>query len=197
MSTDDNCNLPSKTIHVCSDNICSDSIIPRNEDVKTEQNKQLLSGIIERPKLSLLHPDTIGTIDDNSQSDKNTTSSNDNSNSTSKESHYYRNREKILAYAKLRYKENRERLLEYSKAYQRERKDQVKTRNTDYYAKNRERLLKDRATKIHCECGKTITKGSLATHLKTKYHLKRVNINDDINDNTQENAEKMAISIIE
>ena len=119
-------------------------------------------------------------------------------NKTNQNSHYYRNREKILALAKVRYQENREKLLAYSKQYQSERKDRVKERNDDYYAKNRERLLRDRSEKITCEgCGKTITKGSLSGHLKTKYHLKRVEENKTINENTQEVSEQVANTAIE
>ena len=88
--------------------------------------------------------------------------------------HYYRNRDKILAYSKLRYKNNREALLAYSKKYQSERKDIVKERNVTYYEANRVRLLKDRSMKITCECGKVIAKGSLSNHLNTAYHLRRI-----------------------
>ena len=102
---------------------------------------------------------------------------------SSSQLHYYRNREKILAYAKLRYKKNRESLLAYSKKYQSERKDIVKERNITYYEANRERLLKDRATKIKCECGKVITKGSLSNHLRTAYHLRHAPDTDE-QDNT-------------
>jgi hypothetical protein len=119
-------------------------------------------------------------------------------NETNRNAHYYRNREKILALAKIRYQENREKLLAYSKQYQSERKDRVKERNDDYYAKNRERLLRDRSEKITCEgCGKTITKGSLSGHLKSKYHLKRVEQNKTINENTQEVSEQVANIAIE
>lgn len=96
-----------------------------------------------------------------------------------KNAHYYRNREKILAYAKIRYRENREKLLAYSKQYQSERKDRVKERNDEYYAKNKEALLKKRGEKITCECGKIITRGSLSGHIKTKYHLKHVQKNEE------------------
>ena len=117
---------------------------------------------------------------------------------TNRNAHYYRNREKILALAKIRYQDNREKLLAYSKQYQSERKDRVKERNDDYYAKNRERLLRDRSEKITCEgCGKTITKGSLSGHLKSKYHLKRVEQNKTINENTQEVSEQVANTAIE
>jgi phage FluMu protein Com len=105
-------------------------------------------------------------------------------------SHYYRNREKILAYAKIRYRENREKLLAYSKQYQSERKDRVKERNDTYYIKNRDRLLRDRSEKITCsDCGKTITKGSLSGHLKTKYHLKRLEQNKPVEENTSHTSE--------
>lgn len=113
-------------------------------------------------------------------------------------SHYYRNREKILAYAKIRYRENREKLLAYSKQYQSERKERVKERNDSYYAKNRERLLRDRSEKITCrDCGKTITKGSLSGHLKTKYHLKRVQQNKAINEDIKETSERISTIITE
>lgn len=101
---------------------------------------------------------------------------------SSSQLHYYRNRDKILAYAKLRYKNNRESLLAYSKKYQSERKDIVKERNITYYEANRERLLKDRASKITCECGKVIAKGSLSNHLRTAYHLRRVPNTDNRED---------------
>ena len=101
---------------------------------------------------------------------------------SSSQLHYYRNREKILAYAKLRYKNNRDSLLAYSKKYQSERKDIVKDRNVTYYEANRERLLKDRAKKITCECGKVIAKGSLSNHLHTAYHLRRVAVTTNRDD---------------
>ena len=143
-----------------------------------------------RPKLSLQHPDDIPCINQPNGS------AGDTLTGKKKQSHYYRNREKILAAAKLRYQKNRETLLEYSKQYQRERKDQVKDRNSAYYEKHRDRLLKDRAIKIECACGKSITKGSLASHLKTKYHLKRVEQDETINVQTQSTAERTAEAVL-
>ena len=101
-----------------------------------------------------------------------TTGSSQGTQYSSSQLHYYRNRDKILTYAKLRYKKNRESLLAYSKKYQSERKSVVKERNVTYYETNRVRLLKDRATKITCECGKVIAKGSLSNHLHTAFHLR-------------------------
>ena len=132
------------------------------------------------------HSDTTKQTEPSHVSDKKTNS------------HYYRNREKILAYAKIRYRENREKLLAYSKQYQSERKDRVKERNDQYYAKNKERLLRDRSEKITCrDCGKTITKGSLSGHLKTKYHLKRVEQNKAIDYKTEGVSEKVANTAME
>jgi hypothetical protein len=138
--------------------------------------------------LSLQHPDTLPSVTESERQDNDT--------GKKKQSHYYRNREKILAAAKLRYQENREKLLAYSKQYQSERKDQVKDRNSAYYEKHRERLLKDRSTKIVCACGKEITKGSLAGHLKTKYHLKRISENETVNDETKVTAETAACLVV-
>ena len=113
----------------------------------------------------------ISTSTASSTSSETTGSSQDTQYSSS-QLHYYRNRDKILTYSKLRYKNNRESLLAYSKQYQSERKSVVKERNVTYYETNRVRLLKDRATKITCECGKVIAKGSLSNHLHTTYHLR-------------------------
>ena len=119
--------------------------------------------------------DTVLEVSSSSSSQSSeSTDSDTTSQYSSSQLHYYRNRDKILAYAKLRYQNNRESLLAYSKKYQSERKDIVKDRNVTYYEANRERLLKDRAKKITCECGKVIAKGSLSNHLNTAYHLRRI-----------------------
>ena len=103
--------------------------------------------------------------------------------SKKKTSTYWKNRDKVLQYQKLRYKQNRDKLLAYSKQYQSERKDMVKEKNSKYYAKHKERLLADRGLKIECSCGRTITKGSYSGHLKSSYHLSRVTLttNTDAN----------------
>ena len=167
----------------------NDSQENRNDsDADTpDQSKQC---VVAKPPLSLQHPDDIPSINQPNSD------AGDTLTDKKKQSHYYRNREKILAAAKLRYQKNRETLLAYSKQYQRERKDQVKDRNSAYYEKHRDRLLKDRAIKIECSCGKTITKGSLASHLKTKYHLKRVEQDETINDQTQSMAETAAEAVL-
>jgi hypothetical protein len=160
------------------------------DDGNAESPDQSQHTSVVRPKLSLQHPDDIPC---DSQPNH---GASDSLTDKKKQSHYYRNREKILAAAKLRYQKNRETLLAYSKQYQRERKDQVKDRNSAYYEKHRDRLLKDRAIKIECACGKSITKGSLASHLKTKYHLKRVEQDETVNIQTQSTAERTAEAVL-
>lgn len=173
------------------------ALLPNGNDIREDRDDgpaespdQSEQTSVARPKLSLQHPDDIPSINQPNGS------AGDTLTDKKKQSHYYRNREKILAAAKLRYQKNRETLLEYSKQYQRERKDQVKDRNSAYYEKHRDRLLKDRAIKIECSCGKSITKGSLASHLKTKYHLKRVEQDETINIHTQSTAERTAEAVL-
>jgi len=129
-----------------------------------------------------ISPPTDTELEVSTSSNASTSTNSEPTQYSSSQLHYYRNREKILAYAKLRYKNNRESLLAYSKKYQSERKDVVKERNITYYEANRERLLKDRASKITCECGKVIAKGSLSNHLRTAYHLRRVPNTDNRED---------------
>jgi len=176
--TDDNCPALSR-VDSCDpepQRICINNVKSRPGKGK---GKGLDCGITDT---NACHDDGVGVVDKNRKPQN---------------SHYYRNREKILAYAKIRYQENREKLLEHSKQYQRERKDLVKDRNDAYYMKHRDRLLQSRAEKVDCTCGKTITKGSIASHLKTKYHLKRTTDCDLINNVTREVAEMAAEKVLE
>ena len=151
----------------------------KRSEKKPDTATQQLQLQLPEPKSDVLYispptssSDTDLNVSTSSTSSEITGSSQDTQYSSS-QLHYYRNRDKILTYAKLRYKNNRESLLAYSKQYQSERKSVVKERNVTYYESNRVRLLKDRATKITCECGKVIAKGSLSNHLHTTYHLRR------------------------
>ena len=97
-----------------------------------------------------------------------------NKSGSDRESYYARNKERVLTYAKKRYQDNRERLLAYSKQYQNERRDRVSERNAEYYRSHKESLSEKRSIVIRCECGKNITKGSMAGHRKSKFHVKFV-----------------------
>jgi hypothetical protein len=64
---------------------------------------------------------------------------------------------KIVKIPKVPNKENKE---EYNKYFR------------DYYKKNKDRILGQRAKKIECkECGETVAYGSQFTHSKTKKHM--------------------------
>jgi hypothetical protein len=107
------------------------------------------------------------------------------SNSDNKKSYYQRNKERVLSYAKKRYQDNRDKLLAYSKQYQSERKDRVSERNAEYYRSHKDSLSEKRSMVIRCECGKDITKGSMAGHRKSKFHIKFVESQIQQNDNTK------------
>ena len=107
-----------------------------------------------------------------------------------KTSYYQRNKGRILEYARERYKNNRDRLLAYSKSYQGQRKDEVSLRNAEYYYNNKESLLLKRSESLTCTCGRTITKGALSNHLKTKYHAKHTSIQECKNQNQNQNEIK-------
>ena len=46
--------------------------------------------------------------------------------------------------------------------------------NKQYYAQNKERILKSIGEKIVCSCGKLETRGHIARHQKTKLHAKKL-----------------------
>jgi len=78
------------------------------------------------------------------------------------------NREKIAEYQKEYREINREKLVEYQKEYQ-------KTQ----YAINRDTILARKKEKIQCECGLTLCKGNMSTHLKSKGHQKYIDMRKD------------------
>jgi hypothetical protein len=152
----------------------------KSDDVNEPRQQQILS---------LIHPDLIPTIDSKSNLD-------DTKSSFCAKTYYQRNKERLQSYGKLRYKQNREKLLAISKEYQSSRKDILRDRNTIYYERNRDKLLQDRATKISCECGKMITKGSYSSHLKTKYHMNHIELSNKINEATDIIATSMTESLL-
>jgi len=43
-----------------------------------------------------------------------------------------------------------------------------------YYEMNKERLLKRQREKVRCECGRIVSRGTLASHKKTKLHERKL-----------------------
>jgi hypothetical protein len=97
------------------------------------------------------------------------------------------NREQLIEKAKEYYESNKEIINEKNKEYRKENREQINEKNKEYYEANRDRLneyqkeyqkenreqLNEKKKEIiTCECGCELTKGNLATHRKTKKHLK-------------------------
>tara|TARA_R110002074_G_scaffold286683_2_gene458484 strand:+ start:409 stop:684 length:276 start_codon:yes stop_codon:yes gene_type:complete len=69
------------------------------------------------------------------------------------------------------YLKNKEKKLEKSKEHYEENKDKRREQQKINYEKNKDEIKKKNREKIICECGKSLTLGSLIRHKKTKKHL--------------------------
>ena len=112
------------------------------------------------------------------------------------------NKEKIAEKDKRYREQNKEALREYSKQYKRNNKEKISKRckqklskinpeikaekNKNYYEDNKEALLekqKERREKtVKCDCGITVSNGSLYQHKKSKRHI---NLLKELNQKTQ------------
>ena len=68
--------------------------------------------------------------------------------------------------------ENKEHLNAQHKKYYEDNKEEILKKDKEYYLKNKEMILKKSSTKITCECGQTLSQGSLNAHMKSTRHLK-------------------------
>jgi len=100
-----------------------------------------------------------------------------------KPTRYSQKREEILAYQKQKYRELREEKLAYQKEYNSKKKDELQDYNSRYYEENKEKLLAKCKTKLTCSCGREISKGCMASNLKTKLHLKFLKLVENANEN--------------
>lgn len=170
--------LPNGSIHFDSNTINSDNSNKSNLSTTTRHRKKLKIVSRTRDNDTCIEPNDntkismVESVQCQSTSDNN-------------KSYYERNKERVLSYAKKRYQDNRDKLLAYSKQYQSERKDRVSERNAEYYRNHKESLSEKRSMVIRCECGKDITKGSMAGHRKSKFHIKFVESQIQQNDNTK------------
>ena len=72
---------------------------------------------------------------------------------------------------RLYYQLNRDKIRERKRVYYRRNKAKDNERSRIYHQQNKDKINERRKQKVTCACGKTITKGSYARHLKSKYHL--------------------------
>jgi hypothetical protein len=122
---------------------------------------------------------------------------------------YEEKKDYILQKAKEHYQENKEQKIEYQKQYAEENKEQIKSYQEEYREKNKEKLSEQkkeyraahkeeasekqklwreankeklkqqRAQIIVCECGSNYTHINKSRHLKTKTHLKFIELNSE------------------
>lgn len=78
------------------------------------------------------------------------------------------NREKVLQKKKDYYKNN----IENIKAYLQEHKEQTRINKKKSYLKHKVKYSNAKKEPVLCECGKTIKKGNLSEHKRSKIHLK-------------------------
>ena len=86
-----------------------------------------------------------------------------------------KNKEKILAKKKERYKnldpEKHKLILIKNREQYQNKKEERKEFSSKYYKKNRDKILEKRKEKIECPCGSIINKIELSRHKKTLKHL--------------------------
>lgn len=67
--------------------------------------------------------------------------------------------------------DHKEERAEYLKKYHEDHLEEHKERCKSYYQKNKESQLAKQAERIVCLCGKTIARGKISRHERSKYHL--------------------------
>ena len=86
--------------------------------------------------------------------------------------YYQDNKEKFRKYYQEYRENNKEKMKEMNKKYQRDNIEIIKKKDALKYQKNKKKILERSATKITCECGKTVRNGSLTKHKKSARHIK-------------------------
>jgi hypothetical protein len=99
---------------------------------------------------------------------------------------YSKHRDKILCYQKQKYRELREAKLAYQKEYNEKKKDELQNYNSTYYEQNREKFLAKCKVTIRCNCGREISRGAMSGHLKSKIHLKFLELKNSQANNSRE-----------
>lgn len=72
--------------------------------------------------------------------------------------------------------ENKDRVKQQNQTYAIEHKDEINKRATTYYHEHKARILEKNAVKITCECGSIHRLGEKSSHLRTKKHIDRINL---------------------
>ena len=89
---------------------------------------------------------------------------------------YEDNKEAILERNREYYQENKEAITKQRKERYQQNKEIIAKKAKEYYEKNKEAINEKSKEKITCECGTIYRKSDKARHLKTKKHIKFVEI---------------------
>lgn len=73
------------------------------------------------------------------------------------QNYYKKNKEKIIGNSKKSYETHKEEKVQYNK---------------DYRTKNKDKIKAVKSQKTICECGKEVSRGHKARHIKSAYHIK-------------------------
>ena len=92
------------------------------------------------------------------------------------------NREKERVRSKGYYYKNREKELERVKEYRENNVEKEKERQKKYHDEHKEETKQKRSEMIECECGASVSRGSLTRHKRRSIHQSKHNISN-INDN--------------
>jgi group I intron endonuclease len=96
-------------------------------------------------------------------------------------------KDKILEYQREKYQENRMQELARHKEYRKNNVEKIKEHyktnkeviqkyKIEYYEKNKDKVLKQAAQKVECECGCMIRRDGLLDHKKSKKHIEAIKI---------------------
>ena len=85
------------------------------------------------------------------------------------------------ALSKLNYRQNNKEVInEKNMVYCKNNKEAIAERMKVYYQNNKDKMKTRKNEKITCECGCVISRGSLATHCKSKRHIDLMNNKNNI-----------------
>jgi hypothetical protein len=91
----------------------------------------------------------------------------------SQKQHYEDNKEAKLMYQKQHYEDNKEAILLQHKQYYEDNKEAILLQHKQHYEDNKEAILLQHYL---CDCGRNIKLCNKSRHLKTKIHLKIINL---------------------
>jgi hypothetical protein len=91
-----------------------------------------------------------------------------------KSEYYNNNKDTIKATRAIFYNNNKKDISNRCKIYYDSNKESIKKRSNAYYHANKKKVLETAQRKVVCECGRTVQRGNLSAHKRTKKHIKYI-----------------------